>query len=339
MGGSIIKILGIETSCDETAAAVVENGNNILSSIIATQFEIHEKYHGVVPELASRRHSEVIGYIISESLKRANVYWDEIDSIAVVNRPGLVGSLIIGVAAAKGLAFNFKKPIISVDHLEAHLYTIFLQEKKFEFPYIGVIVSGGHTLILEAQGINNYKIIGSTLDDAVGEAYDKTAKMLGLPYPGGPSVDKIFDAKLINDIDFPKIMLKNEHSDDFNFSYSGLKTSVLNYIRKNKDYRVESVASSFQHAAIWVIYKKVKKYSEKSGINKIVLAGGVAANSYLRKLFKEDECMQAFFPDISLCTDNAAMVAGLAYHYRDSVINNYDIDVYAKSEKFRFLKK
>ena len=327
-----MKILGIETSCDETSASVVENGKKILSNIILSQIDIHKEFNGVVPELASRNHLKTIHQVINESLKRANLSWNEIDAIAVTQEPGLMGSLLIGLTVAKTLAFCKKKPLIPINHLMGHVYSANL-EHDIEFPFIGLIVSGGHTLLTIWKDWKNYEIAGSTIDDAVGEAFDKVAKLLDLGYPGGPKINQMAK-KGTPSIDFPLVIL-NYDKDRYNFSYSGLKTAVVYYIQRNQGFSKENLCASFQKKAIDVLFRKTKLICEDKKINRVVVAGGVAANSYLRELFDKSS-LEVYIPSIKLCTDNAAMIAGLAYHQ----LCDLDLNVLKKIDaKDKFISK
>lgn len=323
-----MRILGIESSCDETSAAVVEDGKKVLSNIIYSQIPIHQEFLGVVPELASRKHLETIHPVISRALAEAGCGWDEIDAIAVTREPGLMGSLLVGLTVAKTLAYTQKKPLIPVNHIMGHMYATAL-EHKVEFPFIGLIVSGGHTLLTIWKDWLSYEIIGTTIDDAVGEAYDKTAKLMGLSYPGGPMIDKLFKEGNPNAVDLPLVML-NKDKDRYNFSYSGLKTAVVYYVKSNPDFKPADLAASFQKKAIDVLVKKTLLASEDFGINRVVIAGGVAANSYLRASFDASP-LDVYIPSLKLCTDNAAMIAGLGYHiYQENPTQDFGVDAVDK---------
>lgn len=334
-----MKILGIETSCDETSAAVVEDGKVIHSNVVFTQIPFHQQFEGVVPEIASRKHMEKILPVIEKALKDSNMDLSGIDAIAVTREPGLLGSLLIGLTVAKTLAYSKNKPLISVNHVMGHVYAANL-ENEIEFPFIGLVVSGGHTLLTLWNNWTEFKILGTTIDDAVGEAYDKVAKVLGLGYPGGPLIDKLFNEGDPNSIDFPLVML-NKDKDRYNFSYSGLKTAVVYYLQRNQEYHLANLAASFQKKAVDVLYKKTLLACEDLKINRLVIAGGVAANSYLRKVFLESK-LNVSIPSLSLCTDNAAMIAGLGYHlYQKGVFEDLSADVvdkilpYSKKKEFR----
>lgn len=313
-----VYILGIETSCDETAAAVVCNGRFVLSNIVASQIDVHRKYGGVVPEVASRQHLENIVTVVDRALKDAELNFSDLSGVAVTAGPGLIGALLVGVAAAKAYAYARQIPLIAVHHLEAHLYANFLACPLLTPPVVCLIVSGGHTSLVLLREHLNYELLGSTRDDAAGEAFDKIARVLGLPYPGGPALDALAQSGNPHAIPFPRAWLGDNNLD---FSFSGLKTAVLNYLKKNNEQPVlEDVAASFQAAVIEVLVEKTINAARVTGTNKIALAGGVAANSALRALMRkraEEEGMACFFPPKELCTDNAAMVACAGYyHYR-----------------------
>lgn len=305
-------ILGIDTSCDDTAASIVEDGCRIISNVVSSQNEIHTKYGGIVPELASRRHIEMIWPVVNEAMKKADTDFKDISAIAVSHGPGLIGSLLVGVCFAKSMAYVQNIPLVSINHLEGHMISIFL-EKKPEFPFIGLVVSGGHTSIYLAEGFGKYTEIGRTRDDAAGEAYDKVAKLLGFGYPGGPIIDRLASEGNPKAIVFPRAKLKEGHD----FSFSGLKTSVLNYIKKHPDAKKEDIAASFQAAVVDVLVNRVLEVAELKGVKEIVLSGGVAANSGLREMINQktvEKGMKAYLPSLHLCTDNAAMVAATGYH-------------------------
>ncbi|HBQ21185.1 MAG: tRNA (adenosine(37)-N6)-threonylcarbamoyltransferase complex transferase subunit TsaD [Deltaproteobacteria bacterium GWA2_38_16] len=311
-------VLGIETSCDETSAAVIKDGTQLLSNIVASQDELHEPYGGVVPELASRCHIEKIESIVDLSLEKASISLEDINGIAVTSGPGLVGSLVVGLSYAKALSYAKKIPFYGVNHLEAHLHAIFL-EKKIEYPFIGLLVSGGHTSLYDIRGVGNYTLLGSTVDDACGEAFDKVAKILGLGYPGGRKIDEIAKKGNAKAILFPRPRLKE---DDLNFSFSGLKTAVLNYCQKLgkslSEVERNDIAASFQETVVETLLQKSLKALEKMQYPKLVIAGGVAANSRLRAAFQhmsKEKNIELFIPSLKLCTDNAAMVGALGYHY------------------------
>ncbi|MHC4631969.1 MAG: tRNA (adenosine(37)-N6)-threonylcarbamoyltransferase complex transferase subunit TsaD [Planctomycetota bacterium] len=320
-------ILGIETSCDETAAAVVADGRIVKSSVVASQTKLHEKYGGVVPEIASRAHIEKIYPVIAEAMAQAQTGEDDIDAIAIANQPGLTVALVVGVTAAKTLSFAWDKPLIAINHLHAHLQSAMLSDEKLQLPAVALIVSGGHTCLYDYRSPLEPELLGSTIDDAAGEAFDKVATILRLPYPGGPSIEEAATNGNPNAIKFPRSMLG---SDSLDFSFSGIKTAVLYYCRgqdmKGED-RVDSmsaqeiadIAASFQAAVIDVLIKKTQRAAERIGAKTILLGGGVAANNRLRSALQQ-MCESAEPPKKLLiapkqyCTDNAVMVASLAYH-------------------------
>jgi len=322
-----INILGIETSCDETAAAVVADGHIVKSSVIASQTKLHEKYGGVVPEIASRAHIENIYPVVSEAIQQACITKDDIDAIAVANQPGLTIALVVGVTMAKTIAFMWGKPLIAINHLHAHLQSAMLDQEHLQLPAVALIVSGGHTCLYECESPLEVKLLGSTIDDAAGEAFDKVATILKLPYPGGPSIEKAAENGDPNAIKFPRSMLSR---DSLDFSFSGVKTAVLYYCRgqdmKGEDkvdvmseQEIADIAASFQAAVIDVLVKKTKRAAKKVLAKTILLGGGVAANSELRSTLRQ--MCESVRPPLKLlvapkkyCTDNAVMVAALAYH-------------------------
>jgi N6-L-threonylcarbamoyladenine synthase len=315
-------VLAIETSCDDTGAAVLLDGRKILSNVVSSQIFIHQKYGGVVPELASRRHIESIVPIVSQALEEAKVTLSEIDGIAVTQGPGLVGSLLVGLSFAKSLSFARGIPFIGVNHIEGHLSAIFLEKDSPRFPFIGLVVSGGHTSLFRVDGFGKYKRLGQTRDDAAGEAFDKVAKLLGLGYPGGPIIDELSKKGNPKAIRFPRPSLgKNS----FDFSFSGLKTSVVNYVKSSPEPvegypedLIRDIVSSFQEAVVEVLVKKTLQAAQYLGLRRIVVSGGVAANRRLRERMKEvasEEKMKVYLPSPSFCTDNAAMVGVVGYEY------------------------
>jgi N6-L-threonylcarbamoyladenine synthase len=311
--GESTLVLGIETSCDETAAALVMGGYDVVSSVVSTQVEIHAEFGGVVPEVASRAHLDVLNPVIARSIVEAGVEDSRIDAIACTVGPGLVGALLVGVSAAKSLALVYDVPFIGVNHMEAHLYAASLEDPTLEFPLVVMLVSGGHTMLVEMQDHGRYRLLGQTIDDAAGEAFDKVARFLDLGYPGGPAID---EAALLGDpeaIRFPRALLDGS----YNFSFSGLKTSVMNYVRKHPDVSSTDVAASFQAAVVDVLVTKARAAAKEVGATSIVLGGGVAANSLLREEVL-DGCVkdgiQGFLPSRAMCTDNAAMIAAAGWH-------------------------
>ena len=310
-------ILAIESSCDETSAAVVVNGREVLSNVIASQIDTHKKYGGVVPEVASRMHIEAISGVVEEALEEANITLDKIDAIGVTYGPGLVGALLVGLQFAKGLSFATKKPLIGVNHIEGHICANYIQHKELKPPFVSLVVSGGHTFIVHVKNYGEYEVIGQTRDDAAGEAYDKVARALGLGYPGGPKIDKLAKEGNPRAIVFPKA---NSHEETLDFSFSGVKSAVLNYLNKCKMQNIEvnkaDVAASFQYAVIDVLKENVLSTCKKRNVKTIAIAGGVASNSSLREtLIKEasKRGIEVLFPAPILCTDNAAMIGSAAY--------------------------
>lgn len=311
-------ILAIESSCDETSAAVVKDGREVLSNIIASQIDTHTKYGGVVPEVASRMHIEVVDAVVKSALEEVNMTLEQIDAIGVTYGPGLVGALLVGLQYAKGLSLASKKPLVGVNHIEGHICANYIQHKDLKPPFVSLVVSGGHTFIVHVKDYGKYEVIGQTRDDAVGEAFDKVARAIGLGYPGGPKIDKISKEGNKNAIEFPKAKF---HDDTLDFSFSGVKSAVLNYINKCKmkdiEINVADVAASFQKAVVDVLKENVFLTCERRNINKIAIAGGVASNSTLREeLMKEGKKkgVEILFPDRILCTDNAAMIGSAAYY-------------------------
>jgi len=306
-------ILGIETSCDETAAAVVCGGTHVLSSVVSSQIELHARYGGVVPEIASRSHTERLLPVVAQATVEAGIEDSDITAVAATIGPGLAGALLVGVASAKALALAWGVPFIGINHLEAHLYAAFLEEPDLDLPLAVLLVSGGHTMLIAFEGHGQYRVLGGTIDDAAGEAFDKVARHLGLGYPGGPAIDRLAMDGDPTAINFPRGM-RNE---GFDFSFSGLKTSVINYTRKNPDFEPADVAASFQEAVVDVLVHKARKAAREIGASGICLGGGVAANSALRERTLDaciEDGLRAFIPSRSMCTDNAAMVASTAYY-------------------------
>lgn len=313
-----MKILAFETSCDETSCAVIEDGRKILSNIISTQVPIHKKFGGVVPEIASRHHIEDVLPVAIEALTEASCDWKDIDAVAVTEGPGLVGALLVGVAAAKAAAWALDKPLIGVNHMEGHIFANFLQNPDLDPPFLALVVSGGHTMLVVVRDYNAFELLGETRDDAVGEAFDKIARIMGYPYPGGPHIDRLAKQGNSHAIPFPTPLHK-EHS--FDFSFSGLKSAVINYLHtkemKKETVSNEDVAASFQYTVVNTLVTKAMEAMEKTKLTTIVLAGGVAANSGLREELKK-ECNKRNFrmsyPDSILCTDNGAMIGCRAYY-------------------------
>lgn len=308
-----MNVLGIETSCDETSVAVVRDGREILSNIISSQADLHALYGGVVPEIASRRHVEAINPAVEQALSQAGTGWDGLDAVAVTNRPGLVGALLVGVAAAKSIALARNLPIVGVHHLEGHIFANTLAHPSLEMPFLCLIVSGGHTDIVVVRNYGQYERLGRTRDDASGEAFDKVARLLDLPYPGGPNVQKLAELGNPGAFPFPRADLEGS----LDFSFSGLKTAVLRLLQKEPDANRADVAASFQSAVVDVLVAKTIRAAEQTGLNTIAMGGGVASNGPLRETMKEAADalgIDVFWPPPVLCTDNAAMIAAAGYH-------------------------
>lgn len=324
-------ILAIESSCDETSAAVVLNGREILSNVIASQISTHEQYGGVVPEVASRIHIEAISGVVEEALLKANITLEKIDAIGVTYGPGLVGALLVGLQFAKGLAFASKKPLVGVNHIEGHICANYIQHKDLKPPFISLVVSGGHTFIVHVKYYGIYEVIGQTRDDAAGEAYDKVARALGLGYPGGPKIDKLAKEGNPKAITFPKA---NFHEETLDFSFSGVKSAVLNYLNKCNMQNIEinkaDVAASFQQAVVDVLKDNVLLTCKKKNIDTIAIAGGVASNSTLRETLINEagkKGIKVLFPTPILCTDNAAMIGSAAYfNFINGKVNDLNLN-------------
>jgi len=310
---SELVVLGIETSCDETAAAVVVGGRRVLSSVVSSQIDLHARFGGVVPEIASRAHVELLTPVVAEAMLSAGVEASDLDVVACTTGPGLVGALLVGVSTAKALALVWDKPFVAVNHLEAHLHAAFLEEPDLQLPAVVLMVSGGHTMLVHWEAPGVYRLLGQTVDDAAGEAFDKVARFLGLGYPGGPAIDSLAMDGDPTAVDFPRPM----RDDGYDFSFSGLKTSVVNRVRKNPELATADVAASFQEAAVDVLATKTRRAAAEVGARGICLAGGVAANSALRERILSicvEDGLQAFLPSRAMCTDNAAMVAAAGWH-------------------------
>ena len=323
-------ILGIETSCDETSASIVKDGGIIVSNIIISQDKIHAPFGGVVPELASRKQLESIGWVVKEAIDRAQTSLKKINAIAVTYGPGLAGSLLIGVEFAKALSYSLSVPLVGVNHIHAHLYSNFLGGSKIEFPYIGLVISGGHTSLFYVKDFMTYSFLGQTRDDACGEAFDKGAQILNLGYPGGPVIDRISKTGNPSAIKFPRAHLENK----FDFSFSGLKTSLLRYVEKRGGIpkkEIPAIAASFQEAIVDVLVNKAILAAENKKTDTIVVGGGVAANSRVRIKLKEEGSkrnLKIHFPnELKLCTDNGAMVAGLGYWMlKEGIVSSLTLD-------------
>jgi len=305
-------ILGIETSCDETAAALVARGTDVMSSVVSSQIELHRRYGGVVPEVASRAHVELLMPVVAQAIVEAGVEDRAIEAVAATHGPGLVGALLVGVSAAKAMSLVWDVPFVAMNHLEAHLYAAFLEEPELEMPLVILLVSGGHTMLVVMEDHLRYRVLGGTVDDAAGEAFDKVARHMDLGYPGGPVIDELAMQGNASAIAFPRAMA----NDGWDFSFSGVKTAVINYVRKHPDTDVRDIAASFQEAVVDVLVDKARRAARDVGAKGLCLAGGVAANSRLREKTL-DVCVadgyRAFLPSRSMCTDNAAMVAAAAW--------------------------
>ncbi len=323
--------LAIESSCDETSASVLKNGREVLSNIINSQIDQHKRFGGVVPEVASRKHIENINGVIDQALKEAKISFGDISHVGVTYGPGLVGALLVGLSAAKAIAFAREIPLNGVNHIEGHIYANFIEHKELEPPFISLIVSGGHSHLVYMEDYGKYQVLGKTRDDAAGEAFDKVARALGLGYPGGPEIDKISKLGNADAIPFPKAYLEEG---SYDFSFSGLKSAVLNYLNTQKmkglDISVADVAASFQKAVVEILTEKTIKCALEKGVDRVVLAGGVAANSNLRSYLQvecENNNIDLKYPPLDLCTDNAAMIGCLAYYnYIRGLRSNLDLN-------------
>lgn len=321
-----IYILAIESSCDETACSIVKNGREVLSNVISSQIAIHAQFGGVVPEVASRKHVENITQVVETALTDARITKEQVDAVAVTYGPGLVGALLVGLQFAKGYAFALGVPLIGVNHIEGHIAANYIQYKDLTPPFVSLVVSGGHTFVVHVKDYTEFEVMGETRDDAAGEAFDKVARAMGLGYPGGPKIDQIAKEGNKEAIKFPQARFQKESLD---FSFSGLKSSVLNHINSEKqrghDLNVPDISASFQHAVVSVLVKNAMRTIEMKGLNQIAVAGGVASNSSLREALLEkgrEKKVKILFPDMILCTDNAAMIGSAAYFQ------------YLKGEKF-----
>ena len=336
-----MRILGIETSCDETCAAVVEDGRRVRSNVVASQVDLHRKYGGVVPEIASRAHLEALVPVVDEALAEAGATMVEMEAVAVVNRPGLIGSLLLGVTAAKTLAWLHAKPLLGIDHVESHIYAAGLDRDTLPFPCVALIVSGGHTSLYRCDAPSRQTLLGATTDDAAGEAFDKVASILGLPYPGGPSIDAAAAHGSPRAVAFSRPWLGRE---SFDFSFSGVKTAVLYHVRGQgagakeretdlSEQEVADVAASFQECVVDVLVGKTIRAADATGLDRVVVGGGVAANRRLRARLQEEAeeaGLDLVLPEMRFCTDNAAMVAGLAYHHLQAGHTD-DLDLVARA--------
>jgi len=320
-------IMAIESSCDETACAIVRGGREVISNVVASQIKIHEEYGGVIPEIAAREHLEAINVVIDEAFKQAGVKGNDISAFAGTVGPGLVGCLLVGMNAAKSLALAYDKPFVGVNHLNAHLAANFI-DTDLKPPFIALLVSGGHTQIIKVKSYSEMEIIGETIDDAVGEAYDKVARLIGLPYPGGPKLDKLAQVGNPNAFKLPEAKV-----DGYDFSFSGLKTASLRLVKSfdGKELPLEDICASFQECVSSTLYKKVKHALEENEYKQVVLAGGVAANSEIRrKIFSlKDSGYDVYAPQMKYCTDNASMVASAAYFF-ENTFDNIDVEVFSR---------
>ena len=319
-----INVLGIESSCDETSVSIVRNGREVLSNVINSQIKIHKQFGGVVPEIASRNHIEAISDVTTEALKQANLKFKDIDVIACTYGPGLVGALLVGVSYAKALSFALNKPLVGVNHIEGHIAANYITNKELKPPFLCMIISGGHTHLVHIKDYNSFEILGKTRDDAIGEAFDKVARVIGLEYPGGPKIDKL--AKEGE----PNIKLPETYFENLDFSFSGIKTAVLNLNHKNPEINKADLCASFELAATNMIIENTKKAIKKLKIEKVALAGGVSANSYIRERFlnlEKELNIKVYYPELILCTDNAAMIASAGYYnFLDGKISDLSLN-------------
>jgi len=316
-------VLGIETSCDETSVAVVKNGREVLSNVINSQIKIHEEFGGVVPEIASRNHVKNINLVVKEALKQAGVTFEDIDLISCTKGPGLVGALLVGVSYAKGLSLALNKPLLGANHIEGHIAANYITHKDLKPPFLCLIISGGHTHLVHIKDYNEFEILGKTRDDAIGEAYDKVARVIGLGYPGGPKIDKL--AKEGE----PNIVLPKPHMDNLDFSFSGIKTAVINLHHKTPDINKADLCVSFEKCTTEILIENTLKALKELNLNTVALAGGVSANSYIRNEFEKlkEQGIDVYYPEMVLCTDNAAMIASAAfYRYTNGEISDLTLN-------------
>ena len=317
-------VLGIESSWDETSCAIVKNGREVLSNVINSQIKIHEKFGGVVPEIASRSHVEVISRVVKEALEEAKITFDDVDVVACTYGPGLVGALLVGVSYAKALSYAINKPLVGTNHIEGHIAANYITHPDLKPPFLCLVISGGHTHLVHIKNYKEFEILGKTRDDAIGEAFDKVARVIGLGYPGGPKVDKLAKEGE-NNIKIPKT-----HFDNLDFSFSGIKTAIINMHHKNPDINKADLCASFEATVTEILIENTLKAAKKLNINKIALAGGVSANSYIREKFIELEKtnqMQIYYPKPILCADNAAMIASAGYYnYINGKISNLELN-------------
>ena len=305
-----ILTLGIESSCDETSVAVVKNGREVLSNVINSQIKIHEQYGGVVPEIASRNHVEAISEVTKQALKEAGVTFEDIDHIACTYGPGLVGALLVGVSYAKALSYTLNIPLVGTNHIQGHIAANYITHKDLQPPFLCMVISGGHTHLVHIKSYEEFEILGKTRDDAIGEAFDKVARVVGLGYPGGPKIDKLAKEGT------PNIQLPKTHFDNLDFSFSGIKTAIINLHHKNPDINKADLCASFEKTITEVLIENTKKALKQIKVDTVVLAGGVSANSYIRNAFLnlQDKGIRVYMPDLKLCTDNSAMIASAGYY-------------------------
>jgi N6-L-threonylcarbamoyladenine synthase len=333
-----VNILGIESSCDECSAAVVRDGRTILSNVVLSQVDFHKPWYGVVPEIASRKHVEWIRPVVTDGLSQAGVTLADIDAIAVTCKPGLIGSLLVGLSYAKGLAWAQAKPLIGVNHILGHLYAPHL-ERDIDYPYIGLLVSGGHTMIVRVDRWDRIVVLGTTIDDACGEAFDKVAKHYGIGFPGGVAIDTLAREGDPHAYRFPRASLHKGDS-AYDVSYSGLKTAVIHQSEQfwngKSEKSLANIAASFQRAAIDILVDRALAAAHDTGLRRIIAAGGVAANSYLRERLGQEKDIEVIFPSLKLCTDNAAMIAGFGYHaFRDGKTSDFTLNAEARVPLFK----
>lgn len=305
-----ILTLGIESSCDETSASIVKNGREVLSNVINSQIKIHEQFGGVVPEIASRNHIEAISNVVKEAIKQANITMNDIDVIACTYGPGLVGALLVGVSYAKALSYSLNKPLVGTNHIHGHIAANYISHPELEPPFLCLVISGGHTHLVHIKSYSEFEVLAKTRDDAVGEAFDKVARVIGLGYPGGPKVDKL--AKKGK----PTIELPKTHIDNLDFSFSGIKTAVINLHHKNPDINKADLCASFEKTVTEILVENAEKALNQTGLKTVALAGGVSANCYIREAFMKfkEHGVNVYMPDLKLCTDNAAMIASAGYY-------------------------
>lgn len=316
--------LAIESSCDETSVAIVKNGRDVLSNIIATQIDIHKKYGGVVPEIASRNHVENITYVVKEAIEKAGIKLEDVDMIGCTYGPGLVGALLVGLSTAKAMAYALNKPLVGVHHIEGHIAANYITHKDLTPPYLCLVVSGGHSHLVYVEDYTKFNVLGKTRDDAVGEAFDKVSRAVGLGYPGGPIIDKMAKEGK------PTYKLPRTHFENLDFSFSGVKTAVLNLINKEKDLNVNDLCASFEEAVTDVLVENVLRAVDELHVSKVAIAGGVSANSYLRDRMQKIGSMhnlKIYYPELILCTDNAAMIGAAAYYnFLAGKVSNLDLN-------------